>query len=290
MGEPRHARLPLAVVTTVRNEVDLLPVWCRHYARQVGLAHCHVIDHGSDRGLDLLAALPNVRTLPPSAMDENWRVDMVAEFCRELLLRYNYVLVVDADELVVADPRRAATLAELCRGELPPVTTLFGLDVVQTAEEAPIDFTRPISRQRHYGRPSTTVCKPTLIREPVRWGAGFHYAPEWPSLFAGVYLFHIAYVDFGLLERRQRERNQTPRADTLGGHHRIPPNELARHIAADYVALPRIEQTTLGGDRERDMRQFLLQAGTPAPGGQHIASAVQICELWRIPGFFVDTF
>jgi len=37
-------RQPLAVVTMVYNEEDFLPIWLKHYSRQVGLKNCFIID------------------------------------------------------------------------------------------------------------------------------------------------------------------------------------------------------------------------------------------------------
>ena len=63
-------RHDLAAVTMVHNEPDFLPIWAAHYARQVGEAHCYVIDHGSTEGLEQLAAMRHVMRLPRSPMNE----------------------------------------------------------------------------------------------------------------------------------------------------------------------------------------------------------------------------
>ena len=40
------------------NEQAYLPIWARHYARQVGADHCYVVDHGST---DTVKLPPGVR-------------------------------------------------------------------------------------------------------------------------------------------------------------------------------------------------------------------------------------
>ena len=44
------SRKKLACVTMAHNEADMLPLWLRHYDRQVGLEACYVLDHGSNDG------------------------------------------------------------------------------------------------------------------------------------------------------------------------------------------------------------------------------------------------
>ena len=282
------AKFPLAVVTMLFDEPDLLPVWAAHYWRQVGYAHRYVIDHGSGQAREMLAGLPHVVTLPRSCFDQLWRCRLVSEFCNRLLETYDCVAYTDVDELLVADPRRHASLVALCRAGIPEVLTAFGADLLQMEEEAPIDFGRRIPAQRRYARPFSSLCKPSLIRRPVSWRPGFHYVDA-PSRFGDLYLFHLAYADFAIIERRQRKRVSVERPPGAS-HHRIPPEEMLAHIRHDYVEQPRRDTETFGGRFETAFRQELLAAGRPEHGGRTIGADIIAPELWRLPHWFAGRF
>ena len=40
----------VAALTMVRDEAVFLPIWCRHYLRQVGYGNLYVLDHASRDG------------------------------------------------------------------------------------------------------------------------------------------------------------------------------------------------------------------------------------------------
>ncbi len=279
----------LAVVTMVHNEPDLLPVWYGHYVRELGHNSLYVIDHGSTVPLVFPGPEPRVTRLPTSPLEEGWRCALVSQFCNALLEEYEHVLYTDVDELIVPDPARARGLLDYCGRWTFEVTTVFGSDVVQVPEEDPIDFSRPVSAQRHWIRPYSNLCKPLLIRRPVRWSAGFHYADA-ASCFGGLYLFHIAYADFGMLERRQLKRVSVKRAEGNAMHHGIPPRQMVRHIRQDYADLPRRPGPSLGAEPEAAYQRRLIEAGETHGGNRLIGSNHQSPELWKIPPSFDGAF
>ena len=99
----------VAALTMVYNEPVWARVWVRHYARQVGAAHCLVLDHGSDDGstAGLEVAVERVRR---STLDEDARARLVSDCAAVLLRSYDAVVHTDADELLIADPLRYADL------------------------------------------------------------------------------------------------------------------------------------------------------------------------------------
>lgn len=280
---------PLAAVTMIYNEPDHLPVWLAHYSRAVGLENCYVIDHGSTEGLDILAGLPHVRRLERGEMDEVWRAGIVSAVCNLLLQQYACVAYTDVDELLVADPARAPSLAALCAAGTPGILTAFGMDVLHTPGEPPIDLAQPLSHQRSWVRPYSSLCKPLLARRPVVWGPGFHFADA-ASEFGGLYLFHIAYADDALLERRQRRRNQVVWAGGLTSHHGIPPGDMLRHIRTDYANLPKRRAPTLGAALEQDFTASMLARGSRRDGHWTIGEGVHAQELWEVPQVFQGKF
>ncbi len=60
------------MVTMAYNEATMLPLWLRHYERQVGAENCYVLDHGSSDGSTVginanLIRLPRTRSTNGSA-------------------------------------------------------------------------------------------------------------------------------------------------------------------------------------------------------------------------------
>jgi hypothetical protein len=95
----------LPAVTMVYNKVDYPDLWCRHFANQIDVENCYVIDHGSDDGTtDDLGAV-NVIRIPRSPFDVAEQSRLVSELSNELLGSYDIVLHSDVGELLVADPR-----------------------------------------------------------------------------------------------------------------------------------------------------------------------------------------
>ena len=281
-------KFPLAVVTMSYNEPDFLPVWAAHYRATVGAEHCYLIDHGSDDHSVAAACPLQVARLPRSPLDENWRAHIVSEQCSKLLARYDAVAYTDVDELLVADPRRFKGLIDLSAAAETDVLTAFGSNILQVPSDAPIDLGRPISAQRHWTRPYSSLCKPALIRRPVRWSPGFHVADA-PSVFGGLYLFHIAYADHGITARRQAKRRGVPRSPGHGSHHDIAPDDMVRLMTA-CADLPCDPAAQLGGAAETHFIAELLGAGQPAFGGRIIASDREPPVLWAVPPWFGNTF
>ena len=279
---------PLAIVTMVYNEPDFLPVWAAHYRAAVGAEHCYVVDHGSDDGSVDTAGPFQVTRLARSRLDEHWRADLVSRLCAGLLETYEAVAYTDVDELLVADPRRFDSLADLSAGSGFDVLTALGTNMLQVPGDAPIDLARPITAQRQWTRPASSLCKPILTRRPVRWLPGFHGADA-ASAFAGLYLFHIAYVDHAITERRQAKRRRVERSEGHGIHHDIEPDEMVRLMTA-CAALPCDSASQLGGAAEVDFIGALFRGGRDAYGGRVIEADREPPVLWAMPRWLDGAF
>jgi hypothetical protein len=272
----------------VYNEPDFLPVWAAHYRAAVGWEHCYVIDHGSDDGSVEACGPYQVTRLERSKLDEHWRADLVARVCAGLLEHYEAVAYTDVDELLVADPRRFAGLAGLSEASEFDVLTAFGTNMLPVPGDAPIDLSRPITAQRRWTRPVASLCKPILVRRPVRWWPGFHRADA-ASQFGGLYLFHLAYVDHTITARRQAKRRLVERSEGHGVHHDTAPEEMVRQITA-CGALPREPACEIGGAAERRFVAELLRDGHEAFGGRVINADREARVLWAMPGWLEATF
>lgn len=242
---------PLAVVTMVYNEKTLLPVWLRHYGREVGPENCFILDHGSDDGSTEGVGAQVIR-LGRCPHHELQRAESASAFCNALLYAYDRVLYTDADELVVADPAVADSLTAYAgRPDVPDLVNCFGMDVHHDgAGEPPLDWSRPIGEQRRLVRSVAGLCKPTYTGRRIVWSAGFHFATDRPKIeFGDLFLFHLAYADNDLIVARQRRRNAVTTATISESHHAIPPDALLGHMRRIVATYPREEDELRRGAR-----------------------------------------
>ncbi|MDG6093781.1 glycosyltransferase family 2 protein [Acetobacter sp. AN02] len=285
---------PLAVVTMVYNEPEFLPVWRRHYGRQAGEAQCYVVDHGSTDGSTWLLGGMNRVRIPRSPQDDTRRTDFLSEFCGSLLQWYDAVIYVDVDELLVADPLRFPDLISYARAMEPgSVSTAAGFDVIHNPDsELPIDWGRPVSLQRRFLRFTSSMCKPVLIRRPVRWAPGFHCIDAVPS-FDDLRLFHLRYADLDSgLERLARTRVQPWAYQEAGQHQRMPDRDWEGMLRS-MSGLPVQEGGSLEA-RDPLLREWtdkviassLLRAGELYRFDLHISGD----HLWPLPERFVGSF
>ncbi|MCJ2071657.1 glycosyltransferase family 2 protein [Methylobacterium sp. J-030] len=266
----------------------MLPIWLKHYTRQVGYGNCYVIDHGSTDGSTHKIEAQILR-LPRFPIDENTRAGSTDKFCSALLFAYERVLFTDVDEIVVADPGRAANLIDYAKAhskDLPSIVNVFGVDVLHDRRrEGVVDWDRPITLQRKLIRPFSALCKPTFISEQAQWHAGFHFSDKAPSAFiADLFLFHLAFCDSQFLMHRQASRNIFAKSKLIYDHHAIPPEQLLAHVQAYVESLPRtnVRLAPANPQFERVKTEFT----------DHIneKKLVQLQEIWEIPRQFRGLF
>ena len=157
------------------------------------------------------------------------------------------MIYVDVDEMLVADPGLHPSLADYAASCGPDaVVTAVGLDVVHCPQDEPaLDWSGPVSTQRRWLRFSSAMCKPALVRRPVRWAPGFHNIDA-PPRFGGLFLFHLRYADLGSgLERLARTRAQAWVTPQAGSHQRMS-DEAWDGMLRGMAGLPRMPETTLG--------------------------------------------
>jgi hypothetical protein len=262
----------------VYNEAEYLPVWLRHHARQVGAAHCHVIDHGSTDGST--EGLRSVLRLPRSAHDDARRADFVSEYCAALLRWYDAVLFSDVDELVVLP----CAAGGLDLSALPEVTYAAGFNVLHVAEEGPLDLARSIGTQRRWAWFASAMCKPVLIRRRVCWAPGFH-SVDAPMALGGLTLFHLRYADRAIALRRLARTRVMPWANAAGGEHQ-------RVSDAEFCAmldrLERMDRVAGGFDAgAAPLRDWLARVADSQAGREaaryRIALDIENYQLWEIP-------
>ena len=279
----------VAAITMAYNESTLLPVWARHYARQVGADQCYVVDHGSTDPIALPPGMNAIR-IPRSAHDDLRRAVFISELAASLLRYYDWVIYTDADELVLADPHFFRDLPSFCAAsDSFDTVTAIGFDVQHVpAAEPPLEPGSSIGAQRGWIRFTSAMCKPLLTRQPISWSPGFHCSDR-PLRFSQLYLFHLHWADQSLgLRRLQTTRGMPWAGDEFGRHQRVTDGAWL-DLFKGMSNLPRTGEIDLDPALS-PMRGWLertVQSSRGRAGQTHsLDLGINAAELWPIPPHF----
>lgn len=284
---------PVAVIVKFFNEEALLPRWRDHYFRQVGRENCYMLDHGSNDGSQRLTGGANVIRLMRSEQNDYIHLDLVRTLAEELLKTYRYVLHVDIDELVVADPAQYSSLADYAARCEHPIVTMIGLELQHVIEREPaLDDRMPILTQRRHAWFHGSMCKPALTSGPLDWSPGFHCMPH-PTVFDDLYLFHLRYADRDIgLRRLYRSRNQPWSHPDQAPHQRMA-DEPWLAMIADFGApgrLSDIPAETAAPEMAACQAAFIASRAGRERNDYKIDLDIKSAELWRVPDRFAPVF
>ena len=278
----------VAAITMAYNESAFLPIWARHYARQVGADYCYVIDHGSTEPLHLPNGTNSLR-LPRSPHDDPRRARFVSQLTASLLEYYDWVIHTDVDELVLADPLQFANLQDFCDGAATGTVSAIGFDIQHVPDLEPaLDTARPLGAQRGWVRFTSAMCKPVLTREPIVWAPGFHCSNH-SLVFAPLYLFHLHWSDRAIGLQRLMKTRSMPWADgDFGAHQRLADRQWLGLF--NEMASRRRVETAQFDPNSAPLRDWLQRTSDSSAGREqqtytfdlHINSE----ELWSIPAHF----
>lgn len=199
----------LAVFTHAYNEKAVLEVFLRHYGQFTDAANLYVINHGSDPDqIDHLRSRVHVIDIPRGETDHYNISAFCGHFQRFLLTQYDWVLHVDADELIVyeqgVDAFRQALPAQPAPTIIRPAHAYELLHDIRS--EGPIDLAAPISLQRSLLVQSPAFHKPVLASSPTTWTIGFHNCLEPDTVtMEQLWLVHLRDFDFERSVERDRK-------------------------------------------------------------------------------------
>jgi hypothetical protein len=228
-----------AAVTMVHNESVFLPIWLGYYSRFFRPEDIYVLDNGTSDGStrrDGFVRVPAAKR----TVDHAWMAQTLGEMQRELLERYDVVLVTDVDEIVAPVPEWGTLGDYIDRFDEPWINCL-GYELLHRPDvEPPLDLSRPVLDQRSWWFINDGYDKAALATEPTEWHPGLHartdrgFNPD-PDLR----LIHLHRMDYTLcLERhRTRRRKRWAKQDAREGwaeHNRIVgDDEFARWFSED---------------------------------------------------------
>ncbi|CAN5394058.1 hypothetical protein BH10PSE3_BH10PSE3_11000 [soil metagenome] len=192
MSRPR-----IAVVTDSLSPNFYFPLWYRYYANQFGARSINLITLAGEAGAFAGYQLGSLRETP-SSYDDNDRLAATGQLVAELLQTHDWVVRVDTDEFIVADPQRHSSLVDYISTTTLPYVSARGFDVFQHTGEAPLDLTRPIlGQQRNFAFALTAMNKTCITSQPLSWDRGFHMT-QYPPVLDELYLFHLKRADIGM--------------------------------------------------------------------------------------------
>jgi hypothetical protein len=238
-------------------------VWVAHYARQVGLDNLFIIDDGStDSSTDSLGCtVLRLPPLPGRAGFERARMRLVSGIAKGLLVPYDYVVFVDADEFIVPDPAKYDGLPHFLEAQhRPEVVGVTALNMVHLPQvEAPLDLSRPVLEQRTFAKFTPLMCKPSVKRAPAAWAASSHGIRMPYSVDPDLLMFHLKFADRDRLATVSASRHAANQRDGRAGRStwsRSSPDLIAAFddvvAGVDPAAIPQFAPTAADVDLVED--------------------------------------
>ena len=185
----------VAVVTDAVSPEFIFPIWHRYYANLFGAENLFLITYSGLSPLFAGYKLGGLIELPVG-YDDNTRRDAITRFVSTLLSCYQTVVRVDADEFLVVDPRISPSLSAFIDEYKGEYLTARGFDVIQMPEEPvmAVQGVGTLLKDRGYAYPNSSLNKTCLVRSPISWSTGFHWASVFPK-FGPLFMLHMKRVD-----------------------------------------------------------------------------------------------
>ncbi|MDN2580163.1 glycosyltransferase family 2 protein [Aquibium sp. ELW1220] len=230
----------VAAITMAFNEPEFLPLWLEHYGRMVGHDNLYVVSFADRVQRADSSRRHQLIDLPDVDFDEVKRAAMMSSLQSMLLQSYDWVVMSDADELIVPDSARYAGLADYLRAKADePYFNVVGFNVVQDRRHEPaLDARKPLLRQRSWVRFDAVYCKPLLSRVPLIWGPGFHACDRPRRQTDDLFMFHLRAADETVARTRSArlKRLRMSQSDVKAGHSRhfsLHVDEYLAHVFPD---------------------------------------------------------
>lgn len=195
-----------AVFGTFRNEKYLLPIWLKYYSNLFGMENLYVIDHqttdGSTENLKC-----NYEVLDDCATDELQRFgshdypklwNVILKKYEELLNDYQYVINIDSDEIIMANPDKYRDLRHYVES-MGVYSRCIGYEIVHRRREEPdLQWNKLICEQRKYWIRESNMDKPAITSKMLDWMIGKHYIKNHRNELTDpdLILCHLHRVDY----------------------------------------------------------------------------------------------
>ena len=207
-----------AILTIVRNEHIMLPIWLNYYRNHFDVEDIYII-HNKDQELDIPNDV-NVSVEVQNDHDHCWMANLVREYVTRLLTKYKYVLFVESDEMIIPLKHKSIPhYIELMKQSniLTMCTTGYNLSHNYNSESK-LDLSKKILNQRKFVCPDILYNKPLITSQPLIYSIGFHHASLPESFINGkpikqdlflrdndLWLLHLKSFDLDLCIQRQKD-------------------------------------------------------------------------------------
>jgi len=216
-----------ALITYVRNEALILPLWLTHHLKSFAPEDIYILDNESiddtvKLALDKGIPSENIKTIVSKKNHScNWLTSTASDLQNELLSCYDWVLLAESDEFIVVDHVKCPggweeLMTSLSSSSVVAIRAL-GYDVLHRyLTEPPLDVSLPILRQRitamewrpHLNRRKQLFSKPCFASVKIRWRAGAHDVLNIrdPVIDDRLILFHLNMCDINFTSTRRKAR------------------------------------------------------------------------------------
>lgn len=221
---------PCALVSNVKNEAVILPLWLSYYTRFFDPVDIYVGDDSStDSTVSILnSAGVNIDTIAGynGPRKHKHLISHIRGKATDLLREYETILFVESDEFVVPvagslrefiDLFAAASAtckacqrfgSDKCGAHQMQVCT--NLEIIQDiASEPELDLSKPIMAQRSHALNVPKFNNAQLWGVAPRWSEGYHDVDgSKPEASGTIWLVHLHHIDFKLCNERHKARKR----------------------------------------------------------------------------------
>ena len=192
----------------VHNEPVFLPIWLGYYSRFFAPGDIYVLDNETTDGSTNRTGFVRIPVAHDS-VDHRWMVETIEQVQRDLLDRYDVVLVTDVDEIVAPVPVWGTLGEYLDRFDEEWVNCL-GYELMHTLDEPPLRLDQPIlDQRRHWFFNDATASG--IGHGPAARKPGFHgRADQHFNLDPDLRLVHLHRMDREICRERHRMRMRKP--------------------------------------------------------------------------------
>ena len=143
--------MKLCALTMVYRDYWALTQWYRHYAALLGPENLYVVIHGADDSIKNICPNANLIHVPRDDFTkfDKRRANLLNGIANGLRAMFDWVIRVDADELICFDPARYSSLQDMFeQSGGPPALFALGLNLVEMPDDTDFDTDIPMRVQR----------------------------------------------------------------------------------------------------------------------------------------------
>jgi hypothetical protein len=195
------------VFTIVKNESFFLPIWHKYYLNYFEDKDIFILDHESTDGSTI--GYKNVKIIKNEfTQDNQWLIKVTKDFQKELLLKYDYVLFTNVDEIICPDPHKYDGIIDyLKNNKKQEIFRCNGSEVLNFPEENKIEYKEKILKQRNFWYENNELYSKTLLSKiPLKWTGGWHRLDDLnPKIEKDLKLIHLHRMDFEECQKRHKK-------------------------------------------------------------------------------------